>query len=69
MFDKIAKNMYSRTSVARTLRLAWLFRTRSVVPRKKSLDFRFGIIEGNFLFYIEIRYVVCNDNTQHTFML
>ena len=36
-----------------TARLPWLFRTRAGVPRKNSHSCRFGIIQGDFPFYIE----------------
>ena len=46
---------YSRTPMVRTLmaRLARLFRTRALVPRNKYHSCRFGIIKGDFPFYIE----------------
>ena len=46
---------YGRTSMARTLmtRLPRLFRTRTLVPWKKSNSCRLGIIKANFLKYIE----------------
>ena len=49
------KAKYSRTSMARTLmpRLPRLFRNRSCVPWKKSHSFRFELILGDFVFYIE----------------
>ena len=34
-------------------RLPRLFRTRSIVPRKKSHSCRFGIIQDGFIFYYD----------------
>ena len=52
---------YSRTSIARTLmaRLPRLVRTRSWVPWNKSHSCRFGIIQDEFLFYIEKWHIMC----------
>ena len=47
--------------MARTLmaRLPRLVRTRSWVPWNKSHSCRFGIIQDEFLFYIEKWHIIC----------
>ena len=63
--EGFSRNNYRKTSVARTLmaRLPRLFRTRSWVPRKKSLGCRFGIaLCDSSLFWK--RYIVCTHKNR-----